>query len=66
MTEQPAAVVETPKRRIRVKLPSRTTIRNGAALTGAFVAGAWVAKRKFDCGGTCESDAGDTADQSTD
>jgi len=56
MTEQPAAVVETPKRRIRVKLPSRPTLRNGVALTGAFVLGAVVAKKKLDNACACESD----------
>lgn len=68
MTEQqPAAVIETPKRRIRVKLPSRTTIRNGVALTGAFVLGAVVTKRKLDRECACESDdSGTAAGQSTD
>lgn len=66
MTEQPAAVVETPKRRIRVKLPTLTTIRNGLALTGAFILGAVVTKRKLDRECACEPDTGTTAGQSVD
>lgn len=48
-------VIETPaKRKLRIKLPTRTTVRNGLALTGAFVLGAVVgAKRVKDA---CECD----------
>lgn len=63
MDEQPSAVVETPKRRIRVKLPSKQTLIKAGALTGAFALGAVVAKKKLagDC--ACETDMPENADQ---
>lgn len=70
MTEQSttAAVVETPKRRIRVPLPSRSTLTKVGAVTGVFTAGVLVGAKWVKDACTCESgaDAADTADQSTD
>lgn len=57
MTETPMAVVETPtKRKIHVRLPSRTTVRNGLALIGAFFLGGYAAKRKLDRSSACGTD----------
>lgn len=62
MTEQqPAAVVETPKRKIRIKLPSRTTVRNGLALTGVFALGAVVGAKRAKDNCACETDTDEPA-----
>lgn len=60
MTEQPAAVIETPKRKIRVKLPSRTTVRNGLALTGVFVLGAVVGAKRTKDACACEPETAES------
>lgn len=61
MTEQPAAVVETPKRRIRVPLPTRSTLKKVFALTGVFTLGAWVGWRRAKDACDCESDTAENA-----
>lgn len=63
MTEQPTVAVETPKRKLRVHLPSRSTVAKAGALTGAFLAGAWVAKRKL--AGNCPLESDTTEQPST-
>lgn len=62
MTEQPAAVVETPnKRRFRIPLPRRSTLARVAALTGVFTLGAWVGWRRAKDACDCESDTAENA-----
>lgn len=61
MTEQPAAVVETPKRRIRVPLPSRSALTKVGALTGVFALGAVVGAKRVKDACACESDTAETA-----
>lgn len=60
MTEQPAAVVETPKRRIRIPLPTRSTVKKAVALTGVFALGAVVGAKRAKDACTCESDEDNT------
>lgn len=61
MTDTNAVVVETPKRKIRLRVPTRTTVRKVATLTGVAALGGLVgyraAKNSDDC--ACESDASD-------
>lgn len=66
MSEQPAAVIETPKRKIRIKLPTRTTVRNGLALTGAFALGAVVGAKRVKDACLCGPDTADNADATPD
>ena len=61
MTEQTTAVVETPKRRIRVKLPSRSTVVKAGALAGTFALGAVVGAKRIKDNCACESDSDNTA-----
>lgn len=63
MTEQTAAVVETPKRKIRLRVPSRQTLKKVATHTSvaalAGLIGYRAAKNADNC--ACESDTADTA-----
>jgi hypothetical protein len=64
MTEQTTPVIETPKRRIRITLPSRSTVAKAGALVGTFALGAVVgAKRVKDacaCGPETDEATGPT------
>jgi hypothetical protein len=61
MTEQPAAVVETPKRRIRIPLPTRATLKKVLAYTGVFTLGALVGAKRAKDACACEPDGDNTA-----
>lgn len=63
MTEQPTAEVETPKRRFRVKLPSRSTLTKVGAVTGVFALGAVVGAKRAKNACACESDSAEQTDQ---
>jgi len=55
MTEQTTAVIETPKRRFRVALPSRSTLLKAGALVGTFGLGAVVGAKRVKDACACES-----------
>jgi len=65
MTDEPMAVVHTPKRRFVLKRPSKTTLRKAATLTGVAALSAVVTARavKREC--ACENDTAETADQTS-
>ena len=63
MTETPDAIVtELPAQKRRFHLPSKSTLVKAGALTGAFILGGVVAKRKLN--GTCPNSV-TPADEST-
>lgn len=63
MDQQPKAVVETPKRRFAVKLPSRQTLTKVGAAVVLFTTGVVVGVRKTKSDCACETDK---AEQPTD
>lgn len=63
MDQQPEAVVETPKRRFALRLPSRSTLTKAGAIAGVFALGSVVGYRKAKGACACETDEGETAGQ---
>lgn len=65
MTEQPEAVLVTPKRRFRVHLPTKSQLKTAGTALGGVAVGALVTVRvmKREC--ACDTEATETADQAT-
>lgn len=61
MTEPTAAVVETPKRRIRVPLPTRSTAVKAATYLATFGAGVFVGVKRVKDACACETDEATSA-----
>lgn len=63
MSEQPMAVVETPKRKLAIRLPSRSTILKSTSYLAVFGAGALVGAKKVRDACARENDTTETAGQ---
>lgn len=62
MDQQPQAVVETPKRRFALRLPSRSTLTKVGAAAVLFTTGVVVGVRKTKANCACETDSPEQSD----